>query len=541
MRFAIRKVVSENGNGSTVGVEKPSEFSSFTDKEYLIYFDECIEFGILRTDGYDSDSWVLVDENKKTSTVKFNTIKFATELKRYAIIMLRLSTNQPTTIAKELRHIIWGLKETGFLSELGYDNLLSKIKIYSTYEIGKIRRLTRFISFTGTDEYLDYTEILDGLNSNQAARLIRSLPDYDSMLRYDYYIDDFYRNGSLNQKKIFFPIILWWKFSSIVPMRPLEMAELPRKCVYEENGEYYIKIVRFKEKRSIVDDYRTNEDRKKTDEVSRRNQVIKITKDMFELFNEYEVTCHPIEKRKCFLDLKFSRNDTRSALAYLLIEFNEAIIEKHYGLMTLSVSDYKNSEKEIKLPRLGDTRHLAFCSMMLQGFNPLTIMEIGGHENINSQLHYSRHMDTFASSSINQISRAMTDRILNGASLSLNVGVSRKNIAKLAYLGDEYYDLPKVNGGRCTSKDIPNSCPPTECVYCEKYFVFDDDKEFLSKLQLEKEKEIKNKLDYMKHLYAEVSNKKKSTLDRNEQLKNSSNELNALVKQRALLDTYHLI
>lgn len=538
MKFAIRKVVSENGNWSYVGVDKASDFNSFTTDEYLKFFDECIELGILKAESYDSERWILVDENK-TSTILFNTINFVLELKRYTIVMLRHSTNRPSTIAKELRQIIWGLKETNFLSAIACGDLAEKIRTYSTYEIGKIRRLSRFINFIGSDGYSEYLDILDGLNNNKSARLIRSLPDYDSMLRYDYYISDFYSNGPLALKKVYFPIILWWKFSSIVPMRPLEVAELPKNCVFKDGDEYFIIITRYKERRSIVDDYRTNEGKKKNDEPSRRSQTIKITKEMFELFNEYIEVYRPEEDREYFLNLKFQQKNTRSALADLLNEFNEKVIEQHYGQRSVEIDGYKNNVDEIKLPRLGDTRHLAFCSMMLQGYNPLTIMEIGGHENINSHLHYSRHMDTFASSSINQISRAMTELILNGDTHLVSAGISRKNIAKLSQLGDSYYNLPKVNGGRCTSKNVPKTCPQTECIYCEKHFLFDDDKAYLSKLQSEKNKEIKTKIDYMKHLYSEIS--RKSTIDRNEQIKNSANELNALVKQKALLDTYQSI
>ncbi|MBN2796156.1 MAG: site-specific integrase [Clostridia bacterium] len=538
MKFAIRKVVSENGDGSYVGVDKASDFNSFTTDEYLKFFDECFELGILKAKSYDSEKWILVDENM-TSTIIFNTINFVLELKRYTIVMLRHSTNRPSTIAKELRQIIWGLKETNFLTEIACEELIEKIRTYSIYEIGKIRRLSRFINFIDSDRYSEYLDILDGLNNNKSARLIRSIPDYDSMLRYDYYINDFYSNGTLALKKVYFPIILWWKFSSVVPMRPLEMAELPKKCIFKDGEDYFIKITRYKERRSIVDDYRTNEGKKKNDEPSRRKQIIKITKEMFELFIEYIEVYQPEEDREYFLDPKFQQKNTRSALADLLNEFNETIIEQHYGQKSVDVDGYKNNDNEIKLPRLGDTRHLAFCSMMLQGFNPLTIMEIGGHENINSHLHYSRHMDTFALSSINQISRAMTELILNGDTHQVSAGISRKNIAKLSHLGDSYYNLPKVNGGRCTSKNVPQTCPPIECIYCEKYFVFDDDKAYLTELQLEKNNEIKTKIDYLKHLYFEVS--RKSTMDINEQIKNSANELNTLVKQKALLDTYKRI
>jgi glucose-6-phosphate 1-dehydrogenase len=44
----------------------------------------------------------------------------------------------------------------------------------------------------------------------------------------------------------------------------------------------------------------------------------------------------------------------------------------------------------------GDARHYAFCNMMLQGFNMLSIARIGGHKTLRMQMHYHAHLEHFA-------------------------------------------------------------------------------------------------------------------------------------------------
>jgi len=192
----------------------------------------------------------------------------------------------------------------------------------------------------------------------------------------------------------------------------------------------------------------------------------------------------------------------------------------------------------LKRPKLGDTRHIAFCGMMLQGFNPYTIMELGGHTKLISQLHYTNHMDVFVESSIQQLSESLTISLLNDSAQVKVAMFGRKNIRKLAELGDKFYELPVVEGGRCMSDNVPQSCPTTKCAFCEKYFVYDNDKEYLEILKFENEQEIESKLKYMKHIYGHTQDNSESDFLQNEKLMNNANSIKSLVKQRAIIDMY---
>ncbi|BCC00639.1 hypothetical protein BCJMU51_2846 [Bacillus cereus] len=62
------------------------------------------------------------------------------------------------------------------------------------------------------------------------------------------------------------------------------------------------------------------------------------------------------------------------------------------------VYDFK-VEQEYQL-RPNDTRHLAFMSLMMQGYSPVEIARLGGHKTIQTQLHYSSHKEYWVDSEV---------------------------------------------------------------------------------------------------------------------------------------------
>ncbi|MGE1009999.1 hypothetical protein ACQGRT_21630, partial [Bacillus cereus] len=121
-----------------------------------------------------------------------------------------------------------------------------------------------------------------------------------------------------------------------------------------------------------------------------------------------------------------------------------------------------------------DTRHFAFCNMMFQGFNMLTIARIGGHSSLDAQMHYFNHLEYFSQSSIQYLS----DQYRKIPHISLNTeGISNdSNIKKLfskAFLNQlsqaELEELPRMEYGYCLYS--PTNCPVGDCRYCEYFFI----------------------------------------------------------------------
>ena len=197
----------------------------------------------------------------------------------------------------------------------------------------------------------------------------------------------------------------------------------------------------------------------------------------------------------------------------------------------------------------GDTRHLAFCSMMLQGFNPLTIAQMGGHKTLYAQNHYMNHLSEFCD--------AYTLMLTNYLKLSLNRPSNEnldilfsKDKRELAFRRFNTNVQPKaIEKGLCYSAHFPNSCIP-DCYRCP-YFKIDYSKlthsdiiELQNKINRVDE-EIKVKLNFLKTIY---NNMCKRT--RNYEVLFASNELqiteieresasmNDLMMQQAILKSH---
>jgi hypothetical protein len=128
-------------------------------------------------------------------------------------------------------------------------------------------------------------------------------------------------------------------------------------------------------------------------------------------------------------------------------------MEKRYG--------YPSSDRLTT----GDTRHYAFCNMMLQGFNMLSIARIGGHKTLRMQMHYHAHLEHFAESSVYILSQnhIKPSKHFSNTSLNKEVEIRSKVLDK-----KDFTHLYEVEHGYCT--DHPSRCKVGDCRFCEFYF-----------------------------------------------------------------------
>ncbi|MGM2835832.1 site-specific integrase, partial [Bacillus cereus group sp. Bce025] len=68
----------------------------------------------------------------------------------------------------------------------------------------------------------------------------------------------------------------------------------------------------------------------------------------------------------------------------------ETLIPRFYRTIE-QVYDFK-VEQEYHL-RPNDTRHIAFMSLMMQGYSPVEDARLEGHKTIQPQLHHSNHKE----------------------------------------------------------------------------------------------------------------------------------------------------
>jgi integrase len=398
-----------------------------------------------------------------------------------------------------------------------------------TYKREVAFNLVNFLDFCSIETSEDYINELELLKDNSSIKVqsnTRSLPLYEDVLYFQHIIEDFMKKEDEDQKIKYYPIYIWWKITSIIPMRIGEFCAIQRKCTIYEDGKYYIKIPRSK--------------KRKTDNKIEVLDTIEIDKNTFLLIDKYIDITNEYGKTGTLISYRAYKNffgdDTinlssnffnRHNFSYLLNKFYDEIVNRKYKI---------NNIEKIKP---NDTRHFAFCSLMLQGFNALTIARLGGHSSLESQNHYQRHLDYFIQSKVYELSRIYKLNQMNEfkknshshelKNLEINSLQSKTNFSY----------LEKMDIGYCT--DPKMDCESEYCQLCTKFWIPRDELrenyEELFNFKKSYEKRIKERIETMNRIRKGMEydiNKNNHSIDEQEKLfreaKLLETEINGLAK-----------
>ena len=191
--------------------------------------------------------------------------------------------------------------------------------------------------------------------------------------------------------------------------------------------------------------------------------------------------------------------------------------------------------------KMGDTRHLAFCNMMLQGLNMLSIARIGGHENLQSQVSYSSHLDYFAQARIKILSdQIKKNRFRNlGNSIAISDKVEALIVRSKMYKGKGVER--EVQDGFCLDDVFPNNCIE-DCDFCDYYILDLSKKDTLTKLRLKSDristkiqKQIATMQNISRNMFYNIDSLEYS-VDDQEELFNLGNKLNRLFDKKASIE-----
>ncbi|WP_338658554.1 hypothetical protein [Paraclostridium sordellii] len=354
------------------------------------------------------------------------------------------------------------------------------------------------------DIAIEYIEVL-----NQKMPMLsescqpRKLPRSKNILLLGNYIEQFFYDKNIDEKlKLFYmPILIWWKLSTIIPMRPSEYTrKLKRNCLIKKNNDYYLKINRTKKKANIEYKYLPVLDK------------IKITKEVYDLIYTYIEKTEEFGKTETLFsyiaydsirrdimpnmineDLYLNNKNninvfTRDTLSTLLKKFYRDVI----------YSIYKDTFIDEEL-LLGDTRHIAFTSLMLQDYSPVEIAIIGGHRKLSTLYNYTCSINTYIESEVITI-------------IKNNMNIESKGMQKIA---DIIFNMPKecpvdidkcveaeIRGetiGYCTANYLknPSPCENEECYECSKWWCEPTEYNYIA-LESAIKNKIKNKYDKLK-------------------------------------------
>lgn len=557
----IKKYIDVQNTSEVIVVNKIVKFSSKEIEDYKDKFKKLKEDSTIVNGEFEDNEWTIAkDYGYTTITFDFEiNIELNTAMKCYSVIKLSIKSETALNISKSLKAIKRSLLLTSFFKKdyiIDYQNSFSSWSDTKKQGLYFVKEFIKYYEINESNEYLKVINKIKIPLTN-----IRLLPSYKSILLFDAILEDFYKNTSIEQKQRFFPLLLWWKITKIIPMRPCEFAKLGRDCCKysEDTDEYYITIKRAKRKNGVI----------KYKKIPILNKI-KTTKETYDLTQEYLLLVDPENKSKRllsynsynkFLEPAFRESAywkkvdsdvmTTSDLRYLLAKFYNEVVTDMYNFTCIDkgISNEKLEDYEIERIQLGDTRHLAFCSMMLQGFNPLTIAQIGGHYSLRGQMHYYSHLETFVDAHTYVLAKVLRDRMTTFSDINEFYTKHSTDIIEREKLGDEFYRLRKVEGGRCKSTNFPHDCKDLDhCIFCNNYIIDDTlTVELLNDISLKVEKEIASKLYYIKNIIKEFAfnidvteNKVEYDLQDQERLKTCSNTLNTLVNQKAVIDAFKL-
>lgn len=456
--------------------------------------DKTFKYNITSDKTFESDKWILFDNiTQGYYVIDFTPLEDMIKRKVFTLNYLNILKCWIVSRLQEEYSIILVKKSYAFVKNVielsnnfnpdtvnksNGNEFLNKIE--STKEISALTGLKDYLCFLdeldmASDFMLDCLNHIENINIEYEKKS-RRIPYSKDIIAFKYYLDKFY-NGEYPTvlKNFYMPILLWWKITSVIPMRPSEFSfKLKRDCVFIEGENYYLKIDRVKIKN------KSNNGGK----IPLLNKV-QITKSIYDLIVSYiDITSFDTdsttlisynalkyfekESSKLDLDIKvlwngIKKSDTtsfnRMVLQRLLDSFYEVVIK---GI-------YKDNNITAQL-KIGDTRHLAFSSLVMQGLNPIEIAMLGGHRHLHSQDSYAGHVEYYIDSEI-------LDFVSNR---NIEKSISDKNLLKLIYskstvcprfVADCY---PTEEGiGYCTLDiNSDNSlCDEVEiCMFCSKWW-----------------------------------------------------------------------
>ena len=547
------------GNTANAIIKKANRkrvFNKNNINEYNNIFNTFKKSNLIKSANFSDFIWEV--DNVYENSGYINRIDFTGIGNEYRIIIKCLLLEKmndidkkvsPETLVTRYRYLIKVLKKIVNFDENGLEKF-KEIMENNKNKMSTIARVQTAIYdlyfFVDEDKKIgEFLEITAQYYDDYIGRKARDLPDYKSVLIFDTKLNSNFFMFSDEEKLEYYILYLWWKITMIIPLRPNDFLKLKYDCCWKDScGKFWIKVPRSK-----VNDKNANIKLVYTLECT--ESVFKMIEDYKGFISKYvEIAEYlfPFELRYItFSNLskgnsKISRIDKKKQNnndANLLIrKFEEKYLAKE-----IENGQYSHIT-------MGDTRHYAFCNMILQGLNPLVIAQIGGHTRIDSQLHYYQQIETCTNAYIKELAfryRVKNHKIIDSLNDYNNYEYKSRNLLML-YSEEEKNSFLEIEKGYCIKyknieSDIKFDECREECYECEYHIINFDKYPEMRELLKKKSNEYQEILNKQLALIKDISKNLKIDYDQKqvEPLKNSSlacigKNLINIMNQKAIID-----
>lgn len=307
------------------------------------------------------------------------------------------------TVQQNYYRLIWALElSNGFNSN--HTEVFKQAVMDITNDNTRANYLStvlNFIDYIQLEEMSVYTlKLREIRSSTKRSTVTRTLPPSRDVLLFSFFLEKYLNElkdsaEDFNNKISFYPLLIWWKLTTIIPLRPSEFCMIERNCLMAEDSKTYFKLPRTKNPKNV----------QVHDRVLIDSEMLQLITEYLTLTEEFGktktlvsyrsiATAHSSLRRLGGRSLK-RNNDYFSAgvLGRLIQRFYSEVLDKKY-----SVSIEKNN-----WVRPNTTRHIAFISLMMQGISPVEVARLGGHSTIEAQYHYSGHVEFWIDTSVNKL------------------------------------------------------------------------------------------------------------------------------------------
>jgi hypothetical protein len=453
---------------------------------------------------FEDEEWIFFKDNLNTGLKRRINFK---ELKAYDSVHIPrnfqiivkcwiadlVSKYHITTVANYYSKLLKFLTYTNGFEQEKVDEFVKWLTSTQTIS-NKDKQHTIFVVLN----FLDYADIEAGevyikplLNLKRKIvrkKSYRALPPSKDILIFSQSIDAYFQEIKSNsnetmewisEKVSYYPVIIWWKLTTIIPIRPSELCLIKRDCLSEERENYYLHLPRHKYPKkhpNVVDKVQIDQSTfdlistyiRETDQFGPSDTLIS--------YNSILETSSAFV-RAIRMSQKINIKVFTIEQLYLSIQsFYEKIVQQKFGF---------NIPLENQL-QPNDTRHLSIFSLMMQGVSPIEIARLANHKTISMKLNYAHHTEYWIDSEVfsllqkfkfTQSSNSNPESIsvenkkeeeTLGVTLDLSPHIPNNILLKA-------FRPPTTPGCKKTLKDIgycsdeQQRCETEECIFCSHW------------------------------------------------------------------------
>lgn len=394
----------------SIKIVEIKQFSKNEEDYYRGIFNEQKGKQKILNESFDDKVWTLRDSNYRVN-VSFVDLPKDLTLALKGFATLRITSVSPKYIQRcidNLGELLYFLYPFHLDRYLEYQEAFwGKPPFVRDYIATVGKQFFSFVEIPNSESLLHFLNKYHGEKSQP-----RVLPNYFAILLFDLIVDAFWEEElSIEERLEFYPIVLWWKVASTIPLRIGEFLKLTVDDFGIRNGLKWMKLPRIKQKTLRSDDIEP------VDEVELDDGLYKLLCECREMIADvtertstrkiinYEVrVLNSIESHRQIQAWESKNNPEvyeNMQFSRLLDKFYDKIVGEKYCFKPVKKTDsILANRKEIEMLDPNDTRHIAICNLLCQGVSPLTIAKLANHNRIETQRSYQQHLETFLQSKV---------------------------------------------------------------------------------------------------------------------------------------------